>query len=120
MQRIFYTTESLVTGDEIARALLEYAGALARANTAETVSIPIRRPDGTTIRATLLVGPASQLVSEDLDPDGQEELRDDILVAKLTAMTAELGAPRAVSTKAAATEPDEVAVDGDQDSLDWL
>jgi hypothetical protein len=121
MQRIYYTNDTLVTGTEIARALLEYAAALARSDSSQTVSIPVRRPDGSTARATLLVGPASQLVAEDLE-DGEDfgdEPRDDVLVARLKAMTTELAAPRAISTRAAATAPDEVANDVD-DSIEWL
>jgi hypothetical protein len=122
MQRIYYTNDTLVTGTEIARALLEYAAALARSDSAQTVSIPVRRPDGTSARATLLVGPASQLIAEDVqdDEDLGEELRDDVLVARIKAMTAELAAPRAISTRAAATAPDEVANDADEQSIEWL
>lgn len=122
MQRIYYTNDTLVTGTEIARALLEYAAALARSDSAQTVSIPIRRPDRTSARATLLVGPASQLVAEDLaeDEDLGDEVVDDILVARLKAMTSELAAPRAISTRAASSTPDEVAVDADEDSIEWL
>ena len=60
--------------------------ALARSDSAQTVSIPIRREDGTSARATLLVGPASQLVAEDLEEDEDlgDEIRDDVLVARLS------------------------------------
>lgn len=121
MQRIYYTNDTILTGTEIARALLEYAAALARSNSSRTVSIPVRRGDGSSARATLLVGPASQLVAEDLEEgeDAGEELRDDVLVARLKAMTTELAAPRAISTRAAATAPHEVAADAD-DSIEWL
>lgn len=122
MQRIFYSNDSVLTGTEITRALLEYAAALARTGSSETVNIPVRRDDGSGSRATFLLGPASELVAEDVDADeaGGEELRDDILVAKLKAMTTELSAPRAVSAQAASTTADEVAVDSNDDPLDWL
>jgi nucleotide-binding universal stress UspA family protein len=119
MQRIFYSNDSLLTGSDIARALLEYAAALARSNGSETVNIPVRQPDGSTSRAMFLVGPASQLVAEDEESEF-EELRDDIVVAKMKAMTAELAAPRAVSAQAASTSAEEVAGDLNGDSLEWL
>lgn len=119
MQRIYYSNDSVLTGSEIARALLEYAAALARNESAETVNIPVRRDDGTTTRAMFLIGPASQLIAEDEESTG-EELRDDILVAKIKAATAQLSSPRAVSAQAAATTSDEVAVNSDDDPLDWL
>jgi hypothetical protein len=122
MQRIYYTNDTLVTGTEIARALLEYAAALARSDSSQTISIPVRRADGSSARATLLVGPASQLVAEDVEDDEDlgDEVRDDVLVARMKAMTAELAAPRAISTRAAATSPDEVANDADENSIEWL
>lgn len=119
MQRIYYANDSVVTGTDIARALLEYAGALARNDSSQTVSIPIRREDGSTAQAMLLIGPASQLIYEDEETDG-DELRDEVLVAHLNALTAELGQPRAVPAKAAATDPEDVAPTPDQSSLDWL
>lgn len=114
MQRIFYSNDSVVTGTEIAKTLLDYAAALARNVSSATVTIPVRRQDGATTRATLLIGPASQLIAED-EEDAGEELQDDILVAKMKASTAALGAPRAVSARAAATTADEIAVDVDDD-----
>lgn len=119
MQRIYYSNDSVLTGTEIARALLEYAAALARSNGSETVNVPIRLEDGSISRAMFLIGPASQLIAEDEDSE-YDEIRDDILVAKISAMTAELAAPRAVSAQAAAATEDEVAVDSNLDSLDWL
>jgi hypothetical protein len=120
MQRIYYVNDSVLTGTEIARAVLEYAAALARSDSSETVSIPVRKPDGSTARATLLIGPASQLIYEEEESE-YEELNDDILVAKLKAATTQLGAPRAVTAEAASTDAVDVGMlpDGD-DSLEWL
>ena len=100
MQRIFYSGDSVLTGTDIARTLLEYASALAQNDTSDTVNIPVLRDDGSIARAMLLIGPASQLIAEDEETD-QPELRDDVLVARMKASTTELSAPRAVSTQAA-------------------
>ncbi|MCS5718725.1 hypothetical protein N1027_11335 [Herbiconiux sp. CPCC 205763] len=89
MDRIHYAGDSLLTGTEIARALLEYAKALAKTEQSATVDIPVRHDDGTVGRANFLVGPASQLVSEsEASPFG--ELDDPALVDVLTKETLKL------------------------------
>jgi hypothetical protein len=80
MDRIFYAGDSILTGTAIAKALLEYAEALAKAGTSATVEIPTRLGDGGVGRSTFLVGPASQLVS-DTEPSGFEEIEDEPLIA---------------------------------------
>ncbi len=65
MDRIHYAGDSVLTGTEIARALLEYAQALAVADTSATVDIPVvNESDGSIGRSELLIGPASQLISD--------------------------------------------------------
>ncbi|MCU1420108.1 MAG: hypothetical protein JWR57_1277 [Mycetocola sp.] len=82
MERIHYAGSSFVTGDLIARALIDYAHFLTAHNTSASVDIPIRRVDGTVGRANFLLGPTSQLVSES---EGSlfGELYDDDLVELL-------------------------------------
>jgi hypothetical protein len=86
VKTIIYAGDALVTGDDIADAVLRYSKALAHSSEAETVEIPVVRPDGSRIHATLLIGPASQIVAEDL-PDAEEELIDEELVARLDQRT---------------------------------
>jgi len=82
MERIHYAGSSFLTGDLIARALIDYAHFLAAHNTSAAVEIPVRRPDGSTSRANFLLVPTSQLVSEtELSPFG--EIIDDHLVQEL-------------------------------------
>lgn len=72
MRRISTGIEQLLTADDIADAVLTYAGVLARAGTADTIEIPIVLPDGSTDHARLLLGPASQLTivpDSDVDVD---------------------------------------------------
>lgn len=64
MKRIIYAGSRLTTGDEIAQAVLDYCAALADANTADTVEIPVLTNEGAKTHATLLVGPSSQIVAE--------------------------------------------------------
>ena len=54
--------------------------------TAATVSIPVRAPDGTDGIATFLVGPASQIVATDA-ADGEDELSDPDVVELLESLT---------------------------------
>jgi hypothetical protein len=91
MERIYYAGDHFLTGTEIAEALVAYAAALATRTTAGTVDIPVRHEDnGTFSRVRFLVGPASQLVTERVDPIGYEEIEDPALVERLQALTAEL------------------------------
>jgi hypothetical protein len=70
MRRISTGVEQLLTADGIADAIVTYATALARAGTADTISIPIVRDDGGIDTARMLLGPASQLT---IVPDGDVE-----------------------------------------------
>jgi hypothetical protein len=82
MDRIHYAGDSVVTGTEIARALLEYAHVLAEHDMSATVDIPTLGDDGTRSRSTVLIGPASQLIS-DAEESEHDELVDDEVVQKL-------------------------------------
>ncbi|MRG60995.1 hypothetical protein GE115_14130 [Agromyces sp. CFH 90414] len=79
MHRIHYAGGELVTGDAIAEALLRYAAVLAKQRTAASVEIPVVGNDGGHITARLLLGPASQLVSEHLA--GEDDLVDEDTLA---------------------------------------
>lgn len=82
MDKIHYAGDLILTGTAIAHALLEYAEALAKSGTSATVDIPVRLPDGELSSSRILIGPASQVVSdtEPGEPD-DDEIIDDELVA---------------------------------------
>ena len=82
MKTILFSNTSLLTGDDIALAVLHYSGALAEAGLAETIEIPILEGDGSRGTALMLVGPASQIVAVDAH-SGVEELIDRDAVAEL-------------------------------------
>jgi hypothetical protein len=95
MQQITYAGARFVTGTEIARALVAYAAALAQHGRADTVEIPVRHEDdGQLGTVSFLIGPASQLVTEEVHFDHGEEIRDEELVARLRTLTAELAPVR--------------------------
>lgn len=93
MKRVFYASGSLVTSDRTAEALVNLAAALAVRESSESVDIPIRLDDGTTGRAQLLIGPASQLVVVPEEGEDGEPKEDDELLADLSRRTRALSSP---------------------------
>jgi hypothetical protein len=93
MKAIHYAGETVLTGDAIADALVRYAAALARRETAETVEIPVRYPDGSVNTANVLLGPASQIVAGPEHSDF-DEIVDEALVVWFTQHTTALEDPR--------------------------
>jgi hypothetical protein len=87
MRRIVYAGTAFYTGDALAEALMEYARALARHGIADTIFVPGRTLQGERDRIEVLVGPASQIVSEPVDLDGGE-IEDAALVRDLSERTA--------------------------------
>ncbi|ANF30327.1 hypothetical protein A0130_00280 [Leifsonia xyli] len=92
MRRIVYAGTAFYTGDMLAEALLEYARALGQQGIADTVFVPGRTIQGEFDHVEVLIGPASQIVSEPVELIGPE-LQDPQLVDRLRALTAQL-APR--------------------------
>jgi len=82
MDRLHYAGHSILTGSAIARAILDCAQALAEADTSATIDVPILNEDGSLGRSEILIGPASQLIS-DSEHSEFEELVDEEFVARL-------------------------------------
>jgi hypothetical protein len=89
MRRIVYAGSVFYTGDTIAEALLDYARVLARRNLADAVFVPGRLMSGETDKIEVLIGPASQVVSEPVDDYGPD-LVDAEVVAELRERTRRL------------------------------
>lgn len=115
MERIHYAGGVLLTGTDIADAIVDYAAALAARRTAASVDIPVRTEDGRTARAHLLIGPASQLVTEPFDSE-LDELVDAELVATLRSATSALSSTRPLVGPGG---PDDEIDDADTDDLEW-
>jgi hypothetical protein len=64
MKRIIYGGGSILTGDRIADALLDYAAVLARAGTADHVRVPALAADDEPTVFDIVLGPASQIMAE--------------------------------------------------------
>jgi hypothetical protein len=115
MERIHYAGGALLTGTDIADAIVDYAAALAGRSAAASVDIPVRTATGGVARASLLIGPASQLVTEVVESEF-DELVDEDLVMRLRTATAALMSTRPL---VGGTATDEEIDDADTDELEW-
>jgi len=97
MRRIYYTSGSVLTGDAIAEAVLAYAQALAKSPLADTIRIPVvQEESGEHGIATLLIGPASQLMFVPERAERFDEPVDTALVDELDRLARVVGAARPV------------------------
>ncbi len=94
MRRVYYSSGSMLTGDSIANAVLEYAEALAKNGRADIVEIPVVLASGASGTATLLIGPSSQLASVTEESELRQPF-DDSLVDDLRQRATRLNTPRA-------------------------
>jgi hypothetical protein len=86
MRRLYYSSGSLLTSDEVCKAVLRYARALAGTGDADIIVIPVVTDDGITGLAHMLVGPASQVFSMPAPSEGSDPF-DAEIIDKLNAMT---------------------------------
>jgi hypothetical protein len=73
MKRITYSGGSIVTGNAITAALLEYTTTVADAENSVTVDVTVLEDSGETSVHTLLLSPASQFDVADVDGISEEE-----------------------------------------------
>ena len=79
----------MLTADDVCKALLRYARALADTQSSDVVSIPVLAEGGARGNAHFLIGPASQLYSTPVS-DAVEEIEDASLVEELQRRTRRL------------------------------
>jgi hypothetical protein len=74
MKRITYADESLITTNEIADRLVDYAVRVSQLGTSSAVSIPVLESNGLIVEHTLVINSASQIDVVDVDGhiDGHE------------------------------------------------
>lgn len=92
MKLISYAGNSVLTGDDIADAVVHYAEALARSKTSAALDLPVLDSTGRVVTANLLIGPSSQLVVMPAPGDG-DELVDVDVVDRVHEQTMLLGSP---------------------------
>lgn len=68
MKRILYASGSVLTGDAVARAVVQYATSLAKAGSADTITVPVVKGHRSET-VEMLIGPSSQLILEDAGED---------------------------------------------------
>jgi len=111
---IHYADGRYLTGDDIARAVVECAQALAREGTAAaTVTVPVRLPEGGVGSVAILIGPASQIVVEQAGPS-EHELRDPDAVDRIRAVSVRARQSRS-STSVSVDQQDGTSVPGLED-----
>jgi hypothetical protein len=106
MKRIYHSGGSIVTGSELADAVMLYAEALGNRHQTDVVDIPVVSDDGSQGRAQILIGASSQLMSV-TSADGVLELvetatadairnkvRPELLSASIAWAGAPLGSPQ--------------------------
>ena len=84
--RVTYAGGSFVTGDDVARVLLDYAATLGGQGKASTIAVPAVDMAHGVLEVDLLLGPASQMIAEPFEthdpeleaPDFVAGLRDRI------------------------------------------
>ena len=85
MRKLHYAGGSVTISDQVCKAILRYARALAKAETADLVVFPGLTGDNRLGAAHILIGPSSQLLSvpvEDLDLDLADSRMVEILESR--------------------------------------
>lgn len=73
MKSITYAGGTLVTGDAVAQALLDYITSVGQSESNVTIDIPVREASGEIATHTLVVGPAIQLDVSDVVGDTADD-----------------------------------------------
>ncbi|MBP1240476.1 hypothetical protein ABID92_002564 [Frigoribacterium sp. PvP120] len=97
MKRLHYVEGHVVTGDDIAEAVVAYARALALRGRSDSVDLPGIDVDGEERRFQLLLGPSSQMLVSH-EPWHGDELTDAELVADVGRRGLLISGPDPVTT----------------------
>ena len=85
MRKLYYAGGSVIVSDQVCKAILRYARALAKADTADLVVFPGFTDDNRQGIAHVLIGPSSQLLSvptQELDMELDDARMVEILEAR--------------------------------------
>ncbi|MBT2501430.1 hypothetical protein [Curtobacterium sp. ISL-83] len=82
MKYINYEGSTILTGDLIADAVMDYAAVLGANARTDTVAVPAVAPDGAITHTTVLVGPSSEIVVSEA-PDDELEPEDPVFIRHL-------------------------------------
>jgi hypothetical protein len=106
VQRINYATGSVLTGDEIAHALVAYARALAQKGGSDMVAFPVLLDTGNVDIAEVIVGPSSQIMNVP-EPSERDDVTDEDVVQEILRKTDALALSRPQPEAARPDEQDE-------------
>jgi hypothetical protein len=86
MRKLFYAGGSIIISDQVCKAVLRYARALAKADRADVIIMRALTPDNRVGMAHMIIGPASQIMSTPTD-DLPLDLEDPAMVEILEGRT---------------------------------
>lgn len=111
MRKLYYAGGSIIISDQVCKAVLRYARALARTESADLVILPAFTEDFGKGVAHILIGPSSQILSVPT-ADLEIDLADAQMVEILESRTKELDPERPAWS-------DDIADVMDLDGFDW-
>jgi len=113
MKRIHYAGGAALTSNALADAVLAYAEALAKSAQpqADIVTVPVVLDSGHAGEASLLIGPASQLLTVSEDAEMLKVPDDAGIVAELQRRTRRVGSPRPMTQASGQSDPEVMHVD---------
>ena len=98
MKRILYASGSVLTGDAVAHSVVQYATTLARAGSADTITIPVvNGNDNGTVE--MLIGPSSQLMLEGAGVDPENAFDDASFAAEIDRRREQVENPPTISPR---------------------
>lgn len=104
MKRMLYASGSVLTGDDVAHSVVLYATTLAKADTADTVVIPVYL-DSQVGTVEMLIGPSSQLMVEDAGDDPKGAFADTSFLDEIDRRRVRLENPPAIIPEGEPTAP---------------
>ncbi len=104
MKRILYASGAVLTGDAEAHSVVQYATVLAKADSADTVTIPVYR-EGRVSTVEMLIGPSSQLMVEDAGDDPQDAFADRSFLGEIDKRRDRIENPPAITPEGEPTAP---------------
>lgn len=110
MKRILYASGSVLTGDAIAHAVVNYARSLARAGSADMITIPVIK-DERRETVEMLIGPSSQLILEDAGADPESAFDDPSFQQEIDSKRAQMDNPPTISPRGRAVAPNSLLDD---------
>jgi hypothetical protein len=93
-----YADKSLLVGDDVAKALIEYAAALATARVGDSVTVKAFGLDGEAVEAVLLLDTGAPIMAESTKSDLTEPDNTDVY-AYMREKTLDLTPPRPAPTQ---------------------